>query len=352
MDTACWEIKWEHRDDCVTALMVSECYTIYFSDLFFLTKVLRRIPYLSVSWAHNSQTQQGDHHYQLPGYQGTSEHIPRTMTSARRFQPYDSSSATPLASPDRVTADKRLQDQDFDKNGPTMHNPGIGFNIDVTRNWKNPVISSSVSKEASDIADASVPEAMDKQFDPLFVGKTDSTSFTQSDYDPKLGWDTWEDSGQFEKELAYVNFNFEASDFLTQQASRPSVVASQSPPEALSLQRLEISSRPVPADEIATPGLVMSPSTPRTALPHTPVTPINQAHNGVLFVHKLDREYGNDREYDPTSLFVGGLEICGPEAWTVGKLHSLFARFDGLLDVKMVRPRESLEIFRRLSADH
>lgn len=24
MDTACWEIKWEHRDDCVTALMVSE----------------------------------------------------------------------------------------------------------------------------------------------------------------------------------------------------------------------------------------------------------------------------------------------------------------------------------------
>lgn len=315
------------------------------SDSFSLTKVLRRVPYLSVSWAHNSQIQQGDHHYQLPGYQGTPEHIPRAITSTGRFQPYDSSGAIPIASPIRVPTNKQLQD--VDETGPIIHNPGIGFNVDVARKWQNPASPSSISKEASEMANVSLPEAMDRHFDKPFIEATDGTSFTRSEYDPRSGWDAWEDCGQFQKEFAYVHLIFEAfAEFLTPRVSRTSITISELPvADALSLQRLEISSCPIPADEMTTPGLVMSPSTPRTALPHTPVTPINQAHNEVLFVHKLDREHGNDREYDPTSLFVGGLEVCGPEAWTVGKLHSLFARFDGLLDVKMVRPRESLETF-------
>ncbi|XP_006454050.1 hypothetical protein AGABI2DRAFT_113810 [Agaricus bisporus var. bisporus H97] len=313
MDTACWEIKWEHRDDCVTALMV-----------------LRRVPYLSVSWAHNSHTRHGDHRYRFPGYQRTLQYIPRTITSAGCLQTYDSSGAIHLPGSDSVVTDKQLQVvQDIDRDGHIIHKPELGFNTDVIQTWENPIAPSGALKETSDVvgASASLPEAIDHQFNPLLVAgidwakRTDSISCTQSDYDPKLDWNTWEDCRQLEKDL-----------------SPPSIIASRSPPERFSLQKLEISSRPVPADEVAVPGLAMSPPTPRTTLPRTPVTPSNPAHNGAPFARKLVREHGNDRENDPTTLFVGGLELYGPEAWSLGKLHSVFARFDGLVDVKMVRP--------------
>ena len=45
-----------------------------------------------------------------------------------------------------------------------------------------------------------------------------------------------------------------------------------------------------------------------------------------------------DRELDPTTLFVGGLEMFGPGAWDEEKVKNFFARFGGLESVKVVRP--------------
>ena len=61
MDNACWEIKWEHRDDCVSALMVKKnCfYLINQGELIFNFQTLRRVPHLTVTWAH--QPASSDH---------------------------------------------------------------------------------------------------------------------------------------------------------------------------------------------------------------------------------------------------------------------------------------------------
>lgn len=45
-----------------------------------------------------------------------------------------------------------------------------------------------------------------------------------------------------------------------------------------------------------------------------------------------------ERELDPTTLFVGGLEMHGPGAWDEDKVARFFRRFGGLDSVKVVQP--------------
>lgn len=48
--------------------------------------------------------------------------------------------------------------------------------------------------------------------------------------------------------------------------------------------------------------------------------------------------YGAEKQVDPTTLFVGGLEISGPGAWNEDKVRTVFSRYGGLESVKFVRP--------------
>ena len=57
MDPGCWKVKWAHRDDCVRALMV--CWPMHVISAESNTstqilKTLRRVPHLTVTWAHQS----------------------------------------------------------------------------------------------------------------------------------------------------------------------------------------------------------------------------------------------------------------------------------------------------------
>lgn len=88
-----------------------------------------------------------------------------------------------------------------------------------------------------------------------------------------------------------------------------------------------------------TPDLRKSPATPRTPVSISPNTPTSNQDRGN------DAQECNDlrrdtKEVDPTTLFVGGLEMFGPGAWDEQKVASFFARFGGLQHVKVVRPRE------------
>jgi hypothetical protein len=94
----------------------------------------------------------------------------------------------------------------------------------------------------------------------------------------------------------------------------------------------------------STPALGTSPITPRTPGSLFPITPIDVA-DASAFKEYGNKEHGylydsdrNDRELDPTTLFVGGLETCGPGAWDEAKVEKFFARFGGLESVKVVRP--------------
>lgn len=55
----------------------------------------------------------------------------------------------------------------------------------------------------------------------------------------------------------------------------------------------------------------------------------------------------SDRELDPTTLFVGGLEMFGPGAWNEEKVKNFFARFGGLESVKVVRPCKFSDTFSK-----
>ena len=44
--------------------------------------------------------------------------------------------------------------------------------------------------------------------------------------------------------------------------------------------------------------------------------------------------------HDPTTVFVGGLEMCGPMAWDEHELQVLFSKYGGIKSVKVVRPSQ------------
>ena len=70
MEKQCWEVKWEHRDDCVSALMVKSTRISSTTPLFISLPFqnLRRVPHLTVTWAHQptSTGQIGHPSYHIP----------------------------------------------------------------------------------------------------------------------------------------------------------------------------------------------------------------------------------------------------------------------------------------------
>ena len=99
-----------------------------------------------------------------------------------------------------------------------------------------------------------------------------------------------------------------------------------------------------------TPTLDSSTITPLTPGSHFPLTPTSPgAEMPQTLFHKASdamgapmsfgsHEYG--RDIDPTTLFVGGLDISGPGGWDEDKVRRFFSRFGGLESVKFVSPRK------------
>ena len=50
MDPGCWEIKWENRNDCLSALAASDKPLLRLPGLMFLMQTLRGVPHLTVTW--------------------------------------------------------------------------------------------------------------------------------------------------------------------------------------------------------------------------------------------------------------------------------------------------------------
>lgn len=48
----------------------------------------------------------------------------------------------------------------------------------------------------------------------------------------------------------------------------------------------------------------------------------------------------DDTILDPTTIFVGGLEMHGPKAWDENKVRALFEKYGGVETVKVIRPGE------------
>lgn len=87
------------------------------------------------------------------------------------------------------------------------------------------------------------------------------------------------------------------------------------------------------------------PSTPKTPSTIYPLTPTSCTDDEKPFNYVPElQEVPTQRSIDPTSLFVGGLEIVGPSAWDEEKVRLHFAKYGGLQHVKLVRPRKSVHV--------
>lgn len=102
-------------------------------------------------------------------------------------------------------------------------------------------------------------------------------------------------------------------------------------------------------DVVSTPGLGMSPITQKSfgsGFPSTP-TDISGEISRLSADIKPCQDVSCDnntifkgKPVDPSTLFVGGLEMFGPNAWDDGKVRKCFEKYGALESVKFVRPCE------------
>lgn len=105
-----------------------------------------------------------------------------------------------------------------------------------------------------------------------------------------------------------------------------------------------------------TPALARSPVTPKTPGSVFPPTPTSFHGEGPgLFSKDADidefsyTEEGitvDERDFDRTTIFVGGLEMHGPGAWDEAKVYEFFnGRYGGVESVNLIRPSKVISIY-------
>ncbi|KAF7311102.1 RNA binding protein [Mycena chlorophos] len=273
MDTGCFEIKWVHRDDSVSALMT-----------------LRRVPHLTVTWAHQPQ--------QAPDF-----YPPHLANHHQHHQ---------------------AQTQPFAQSSPD--DPNL-FSISTASadDW-----NSANSGHAEGVEWTS-----DVDFPPLGDAKSDRRTENGVWADKK--------SPRVETEERAPS---QLSVVIAENDDQNELVATAGGEAEDPEQEL------VMPDTPETPGLGMSPVTPKTTESQQfPTTPTSVAEE----IPKEPGYFGASaeaKEIDPTSLFVGGLEMHGPDAWDERRVTALFGKYGGLQSVKVVKPLNAKAAFAFVKFDN
>jgi len=104
-------------------------------------------------------------------------------------------------------------------------------------------------------------------------------------------------------------------------------------------------SNEVEVDISPTPEIGTSPVTSQTSgIPRTPTTGSYlgdfQSRSLLELATEVVPQWNEKREslYDPTTVFVGGLEMYGPNAWNEERVRNFFLRYGAIESVKVVRP--------------
>ncbi|KAH6916947.1 hypothetical protein BKA70DRAFT_1250993 [Coprinopsis sp. MPI-PUGE-AT-0042] len=265
MDSRCWEIKWDLREDCVAALMA-----------------LRRIPHFTVTWAHQ------DH---APG----SEFYPHPRVSHHRHQT-QAPVANPsfFASPGSFLSLAHLVPQSQDAGLASARKPILFVGPMQER--------SSIPSLEREPKDEAVPEP------------------------PKVA----SASGPMLQPLRSAPHGREL--YTPSSHATSSANMHQAPPLA------------------ATDGncvYIIGNKIPAT--PKVPAATYTLSHagwvEGVPNSPGIPREVQTHRDIDPTSIFVGGLDVVGQNPWSEERVKSYFSRYGGLESVKFVKPFDATTAF-------
>ncbi|KAJ3750666.1 hypothetical protein DFH05DRAFT_106125 [Lentinula detonsa] len=307
MDQGCFEVKWTHRDNCMSALTT-----------------LRRVPHLTVTWAHAAPDREAPH-------------------SNGPNHPY------PIF--------PRMRAVSSSGHSPALFN-GVAPRYNVTNpdDWdvvSHPPSMQRGTKSRPHTRDCNPePVCLETDFPPLVDQKT----HLQSDFD-----DVWienkpaVDSGKKDEESFDdgSSFNTSPPGVLLERLSDVHPLRSN-----LNYRSVSISaSIPDASQELElqlTPALARSPVTPKTPGFLFPPTPTSFHGERPLF-SKSDHEssyniegMSSEQILDPTTLFVGGLEMRGPGgpgAWDEAKVYHLFEKYGGVESVNVIRPSSGKAAF-------
>ncbi|THV07593.1 hypothetical protein K435DRAFT_959667 [Dendrothele bispora CBS 962.96] len=261
MDTRCFEIKWLHRDDAVSAY----------------STLRSMVPHLNVSWLHQHMSGQSKQ-----SYAGTNGHLhtpPAVFPSAKMRWPNQRPAHGNDSIDSLVPTSAWLEiDRDFPPLGDSKLQCKVG------------------SSDAKPDMEPSEPELFKMPAEPSMASDTSGES----------------------QNVVGTNLDIRMSTSYGDEQNGD------------------------------TPQLGMSPVTPKTPASGFPPTPTSSSddYKSSAFPQTFEdnqltptRYNGPKRLFlDPTTLFVGGLEMYGPGGWDETKLQKFFERFGGLESVKMIRP--------------
>ncbi|KIK70758.1 hypothetical protein GYMLUDRAFT_973996 [Collybiopsis luxurians FD-317 M1] len=315
MAQGCFDVKWAHRDDCLSALMT-----------------LRRVPHLTVTWAH-SQPDREFHagRYNPPYPLFLQKHTDSALTGSSH-------------SPSIDGAFPHSNVKSNDRKAPLRH---LSLDQDIT--------SMSQISNGVDLKSDEGVAWLDTDFPPLLARKAD---LSKSDFggvwvEKKLSVEAekGKDQGGFVDgpSVQSVSFGVPSRSVLSEDILLPSL-SSTSHRSSVSISST-LADVGQDVESHSTPALARSPVTPKTPNSLVPPTPTSFHVEGPtqLFSKGVDGEIPYSSEeilssdgkiLDRMSLFVGGLEsrTCDDR-----KVFDIFGKFGGLVNVKVIRP----SIFRR-----
>ncbi|KAF8167683.1 hypothetical protein B0H34DRAFT_792378 [Crassisporium funariophilum] len=322
MEEKCWEIKWDHRDDCVSALMT-----------------LRRVPHLTVTWAHQPTSSGHSIHpsqYSTPGSASYPLHVQDQIGAKAAGRTTSTTTSTPrlsLGSPSNIGNGIRNAMYYQHRLEYDLHRHPIGPQTPSPSPGRYTAHDST--KESGHL---------EVTRDEGLTSSTSNLSWLPDDHASVATLTTKQDM------RAYTNH--ETEDGYGDNLIRHPDQTENTPEHPDEVQELYMPQ---------TPALDSSSITPITPGSQFPTTPTSCDDMRQDTSHKtfgsggdvlLPKDPRTGRELDPTTLFVGGLEMFGPGAWDEEKVKTFFARFGGLESVKVVRPLNSCAAFAFVKFDN
>ncbi|KZS95833.1 hypothetical protein SISNIDRAFT_438390 [Sistotremastrum niveocremeum HHB9708] len=329
MQDGVWEVKWEHRDDSSFAI-----------------QTLPQIPHILVTWAHQQPyafqrppTQRADsfqrtpRHHNPDGYRGVEQPSPRYRSVPADYDE-DEVTTPPALSPSTtfhtVPSSSNVTEAGLGPDHWNLASPQPGI-----------FAASIVSPSSSHILNG----GRGGGYSPRVIrGINKDGGLTENDFPPleKVAKEPLRPIRNTDDEISNAMSNVH----LANPRSRPQILArSISTPPA---------DRPVGGKQTATsdfqqleeevpptPDLEEFDSKTSTMSPVSPVTPglIGTQHTDY---HEKEVEYPSlHEEVETTTIFVGGLDMYGPQQWDETILKTVFEEFGEVLEVRYITPQSA-----------
>ncbi|KZV74871.1 hypothetical protein PENSPDRAFT_153505 [Peniophora sp. CONT] len=351
MDPTCWEVKWEQREDSMAALMA-----------------LRTVPHISVSWAHLVGQRPGEqiaspftpsvrvHPFlgtpstwispiRLPGYRSAHVEI-RPMAPLRLAPPSDSdgdgtnTAAATYAPTPRGSVDAGTPEDDIEPGTVMMMGTPAA---QTQRKAATPHSAVSVLANGSPVRVTASLHSLN-----------DSVQTYDDDLQPLATRSLSEGAG-VQLMANMVNLGEPA---INQQVNAPPVLTLDTAMQAATQGRVSLEeafralavSRNTSADD-STAILTPTSAAAQLETPDTPYDlrdPKDMGDEGeVPIVRSLPPHLAPStrQKLDHSTIFVGGLEMFGPNAWTEDLVQEVFGHYGEIENTKFIRPTTKKSAF-------